>query len=75
MYSDFIFGFIFGSLLTLGIIYAVAFAYSRIARVPAPTGVVYAEPVTTPLPFTVTNEARDAKTEREFLDHVPGLGR
>lgn len=74
MERDFVSGFVFGCLLTLGITYAVAWAYSRVARLPSPSGVM--PPMTAPLPIAMTNEAHEAKIEQQyFSDGPPGLGR
>jgi hypothetical protein len=74
--SDFVYGFIFGSIVVLGITYVVAWSYSRIARLPSPTGVIAPSELAQPLPFTMTNEAHEAKAERQFFtDAPPGLGR
>lgn len=71
---DFISGFIFGCLLTLGITYAVAWAYSRVTRLPSPSGVM--PPPAAPLPYTMTSEANEAKIERQYFSDGPaGLGR
>lgn len=76
IHSDFITGFVFGSLLTLGITYAVAWAYSRVARLPSPSGVMPPSTLSNPLPIALTNEAHEAKIERQyFSDGPPGLGR
>lgn len=73
--SDFSIGVMFGAFMAMGITYVVAWAYSRIARLPSPTGVVFEQPIATPLPYTMTNEAHEAKAERQFFDAPPGLGR
>jgi hypothetical protein len=75
IYNDFILGALFGGALVLCASFLVAWAITRIARLPSPTGVVYQPPPSEPLPFVITNDAQDARHERKFLDAPEGLGR
>jgi len=75
MYNDlilFLSGFGVGVTSTLCIIWLVAHVYSRISGQPAPSGATHQVPY---LPFSVKDEAHEARIERLALDNPEGLGR
>ncbi len=75
MTSDFIVGALFGGAVSLAAAYISAFAVTRIARLPSPTGQTFTPGMTEPLPFFLKTDANEAKIEREYTDAPAGLGR
>lgn len=77
--TEFMVGFALGVLSALSIAFVVGWSLTRIMRLPSPLGNEPTPAMAPELPMVISNDAREAKIEREallpYIDNPEGLGR